>query len=167
MPQTYVYRSGIPTAPTQRGCEASVYATADSLRPAGHPTRTHGIFASPTLTGVTRWVRGNASVGMRDVRVRQIAVNPDTAMVYSVRAWEVASSWETPEGHGAFWATGMTLTDWLTRDLDPSEWEVILRPEDILSVRPVSDARVAAAAPDGWDRETKNALARKGHYRAR
>ncbi|MCL3838369.1 hypothetical protein [Aeromicrobium duanguangcaii] len=55
-----------------------------------------------------------------DIRVREITVESDDVFVYSIRAWEKASCpWseyqpETDIRHAKeFWATGMTLTEWL------------------------------------------------------
>lgn len=160
MPKTYVYRSGPVQAPVERSCEAAQFAAVDAVRPAGSVSRTDAIFAAPTLTGATRWVRGNALAGAEDVKVRQIAVDSDAVMVYSIDAWDRAStSFAREEHYYAYWASGMTLTDWLTAGLDPEEWEVLLDADDILGVRPVSAARTVAAARDEfWGQQTKRAL---------
>lgn len=164
---TTVYRSGAVATPTERGCEATSYAAADAVRPNGHPSRVQAIFASPTLSGVARWVRGNAMVGNSDIKVRQITVDPDTAMVYEVREWERASSIGTPAAYASFWDTGMTVSAWLNADLDPSEWEIMLDEADVLGIRPVSDKRLLAAIDDDfWMTQTKTAMTRKGVWSA-
>lgn len=154
-----VYRSGIVAAPTQRGCEASVYLLADTHKPAGRVGRTEAIFTSPTLEGVGRWVRGNGrNTRIADIRVREIAVNPDGVWVYSIDAWEAAShsgvEYEIDKGKAkfeAYWATGMTLTDWLADGtLDAGEWECLLDTHLVLGQRPVSAKRVVAAQTDDY-----------------
>lgn len=163
-----VYRSGVVAAPVERGCEASAYAFVDQYKPAGRVGRTEAIFASPTLTGVGRWVRGNAyNTRIADVKVREITVNPNDVYVYEIRAWEKASnpgSFHQPEMDvrlaEEFWATGMTLTDWLADGtLDAGEWECLLSPDLVLGVRPVSAKRVAAAqTDDDWADDILRAL---------
>ena len=164
-----VYRSGPVQAPTERGRESDLFAAADAVRPAGHQSRTHAIFASPTLAGVTRWVRGNALVNAPDVRVRAITVNPDEVKVYSVVAWDRAStSFATDEHRRAFWDSGMTLTEWLAADnLDATEWELLLHADDVHSERMVADARVVDATDGYRANDTKNALAGRHPYRRR
>lgn len=160
MPKAKVYRSGAPVAPLERGCERASYEAADALRPAGRQGRMDAIFASPTLAGVTRWVRANAMCNIGDVLVRELTVDPDAVYVYSIAAWEQAS-WAMAgrEDYAAYWASGMTLTEWLAGDYDAAEWELLLGPADLLSVRPVSDKRVVAAVENSYRvEETKRAL---------
>jgi hypothetical protein len=138
-----VYRSGTVEAPITRGVEADSYAAADAVRPAGRQGRTDGIFASPNLKGVTRWANANSSIARRaDPFVREITVDPDTVYVYSVLAWEKAS-WGTGS-YESYWETGMTLTEWAKAGefLDPTNWELLLGTDDVISSRPVSDKRL-------------------------
>lgn len=149
-----VYRSGAPATPAERGCERESYAAADAVKPAGRQGRMTAIFASPTLLGVTRWVRGNAFVKQGDVLVRELTVDPDRVYVYSVHKWECVSSWSGKwTGAEAYWESGMTLSEWLKTDHDPKEWEVLLGEEDLLAVKNVSDKRVAEAEADGYYRD--------------
>lgn len=151
MNKVKVYRSGIVEAPAQRGAEAPSYTAADAVRPEGRQGRMTGIFAAPTLAGVVRWVRGNHLSRIADLAVREITVDADAVYVYSVREWEKAS-WgtsKTPD-YTAYWESGMTLTEWLAADLDPTEWEILLGAEDVLSVRNVSTKRVMSACEDEW-----------------
>lgn len=138
-----VYRSGSVETPANRGVEADSYTAADAVKPVGRQGRTDGIFAAPNLAGVARWAHANTSlVRCSDPFVREITVDPDTVYVYSVLAWEKAS-WGTA-GYEAYWATGMTLTEWNAASelLDPTNWELLLGADDVISTRPVSDKRL-------------------------
>jgi hypothetical protein len=145
-----VYRSGIPSAPKERKVEAGHYLRADALCPEGRQGRTDGVFASPTLGGVCRWVKGNYSTNIPDVRVRELRVDIDNTYVYSVRAWERASGWDTEEEYKKFWDTGITLRDYMKqaktdpRTYDPQEWELLIKEENIRSVKPVGAERAAS-----------------------
>lgn len=147
-----VFRSGEVVVPQTRGVEAEVYAAADALRPEGRPGRTHSLYASPSLFGVGRWVRGNRwASSERDINVRELRVDPDTTYVYSVKAWERAS-WSIDEDkrdalYRAFWDSGMTLRQWYERGIDDgSEWELLIDPADVKAVKRVSGKRAAEAA---------------------
>jgi hypothetical protein len=138
-----VYRSGTVEAPVFRGVEASSYHAADAVRPAGRMGRTNGIFASPSLSGVARWAHAKSSiVRCDDPFVREITVDPSKVFVYSVHAWERASSRDS--GYEEYWNSGMTLTEWSESagSEDPDNWELLLDPADIVSTRPVSDKRL-------------------------
>lgn len=138
-----VYRSGTVEAPATRGVEADSYTSADEVKPAGRQGRTDGIFASPNLAGVARWTHANSSiVRCADPFVREITVDPDNVYVYSVLAWEKCS-WGTGS-YETYWETGMTLTQWMAASefLDPTNWEILLGADDVISTRPVSDKRL-------------------------
>lgn len=143
-----VYRSGAPVAPLERGCEREIYLAADAVKPAGRQGRMTAIFASPTLAGVTRWVRGNALVKAGDVLVRELTVDPASVYVYSVSAWEAVGF----RGLEAYWATGLTLEEWFAGAYDASEWELLLGEGDLKGVRMVSDKRVVEAEVDEYYR---------------
>jgi len=154
-----VYRSGIPEAPINRGVEKESYRRADTYKPAERQGRMDGIFASPTLHGVTKWVRGNYFSKIPDVNVREIRVNPDTTYVYHIPTWERTSgkieydaelNLSQKEAIENYWNTGVTLTEWNTRFLndptiDPGDWELLLNPKDIELVKPVSAKRASEA----------------------
>lgn len=170
-----VYRAGSMTPSADAGAAHAVTAAADGVRlGTALPPRLGSLFAAPTLPGVVRWVRGNH--GCRyETRVREITVDADTTYVFRISAWEDVS-WNLrgfeAEKARAYWNTGVTLTDWLTRtetdDLDGSEWEVIFAPAAVLGVRNVSGARLLSAVADdytrreikdiarGWAREDRN-----------
>lgn len=143
-----VYRSGSMTPCPTAGAANAVTVAADALRP--HTTgRLGSLFAAPTLTGAARWVLGNDMCGY-ETRVREITIDADTTYVYSVDAWEHTHQ-DRPDSLAAYWATGMTLTDWLARaeaeELDGAQWEVLIDPAAVLGVRNVSAKRLLAAAP--------------------
>lgn len=143
-----VFRAGVPNPPAERGVEKDSYAATDEHMPEGRQDRTSGIFASPTLHGVTGWVRGTSHV-VKDWGVRELRVDPDKVYVYSVRAWEICSSYDsTPEKSKAYWDSGITLTQWMQKlnsdpDLDPQEWEILIGEKQLEGVRPVSADRVS------------------------
>lgn len=141
-----VFRSGNMT-PATTGCHLEFTTHADLSRP-HRVGRAGALFAAPTLAGSLRWISGN-DMCRNETRLREITVDADTTYVYSVDAWEAASWTSSPSQDkiDAFWATGMTLTEWLaTPDLDPSNWEVLIDPADVLAVRNVSAKRTLAAA---------------------
>lgn len=160
-----VYRSGIPEAPKQRGVENDYYARADALRPKGRQGRMDGVFASPTLGGVCRWVRGNEMTRIPDVKVREMRVDIDTTYVYSIEAWEKASSWNKPEDYEKFWNSGMTMREYMGKakvdpqKYNPENWELLLSQEDIKSIKPVGAKRVSERAYNSYNvREVRNIL---------
>lgn len=157
MNKVKVFRSGVVAAPASRGVEAPSFAATDALRPEGHPTRSAGIFASPKIEGVIRWVRGNSWYPSgTDINVREISVNADTARVYLVRDWERASGAHESGASmftkyaDVYFKNSMTLTEWLAGDYDAAEWEVIFHAEDVLSTRNVSVNRLMGACEDDY-----------------
>lgn len=150
---TKVYRSGIAQAPDKRRSEAEIFAAADKFRPASRQGRTKAIFASPSLKGVARWVHDNSETN-QDPFVREITVESDSVYVYSVNAWEKVC-WQNAS-YKSYWKTGMTLTEYLDLSsvldyFDPTEWELLLRPSDILSVRDVPDEEFLEACRNSYN----------------
>lgn len=148
-----VYRSGVVEAPAERGVEAPSYVACDSFMPTGRQGRTSGIFASPTLGGVGRWVYANSGMSsILDYRPREIRVDIDKTWVYSIRAWEVASSKETEEEYKNFWATGITMRKYMElsqqepHKYKAEDWELLIPADGVRSVKPVSAERVASVA---------------------
>jgi hypothetical protein len=130
-----VYRSGVPTAPLNRGVEKESYEYADAFKPADRQGRMTGVFSSPTMYGMSRWFEGNLMMtNTVDALPRELRVNPDSVYVYSIPAWEKASSAFNPETErwkkavDAYWGTGITLTDWVEKfkndpTINPQNWE--------------------------------------------
>lgn len=152
--QAKVYRSGIIAAPAVRGVEAISFAAADAVRPNGRQGRMDGIFASPNLKGVVRWAHLNSGIAnYEDPFVREITVDPDAVYVYSVHAWE-RMRW-TVGMYERYWATGITLTEYLTTDIwrkrNPADWEILLGTNDIQSVREIPDEELLIASENFYD----------------
>lgn len=177
-----IFRSGVPYAPNQRGVESESYVYADAMKPANRQGRVTGVFASPTSFGVTRWFTGNDLVNLPDVKVRELRVDPDETYVYSIDAWERASSAlsmyssDTPENLvkreeaiSNYWNSGITLTDWMNKaereHVDPRNWEVLLSSDDIKTVKPFGSKRLMDSIPSESEYEY-NDLKRivKKHY---
>lgn len=148
-----VYRSGVVEAPTERGVEAPSYVICDTFMPEGRQGRTTGIFASPTLGGVGRWVYANSGMtSIPDFRPREIRVDIDKTWVYSIRSWEVASSKETEEAYKGFWDTGITMREYMElsqkepHNYKAEDWELLIPKDGVRSVKNVSAERVASVA---------------------
>lgn len=161
---TKVYRSGIVEAPKSRRLEAEIFARSDEARPADRQGRTDAIFASPSLKGVARWVHASFSQWTQDPFVREITVESDSVYVYSVPAWEKVCWYNA--SHESYWKTGITLTEYLElcRMMDyfnPAEWEILLSPADVLSVRDVTDEDFLEACRNSFDKhlDLTNSLA--------
>lgn len=80
-------------------------------------------------------------------RIRSVENNKaDNVYVYNVRAWE-RHSW-SGKSIQDYWDSGITLTEWLADGTyDAREWEVLLKPEDIIGEpRRVSRKRLVSAA---------------------
>lgn len=152
-----VYRSGVPSAPAERGVEKPYYEKSDSLRPDTRQGRMTGVFCSPTLGGVARWVRGNDLANIEDIEVREIRINIDTHYVYLVHDWERASSIDSPEMYQRYWNNGMTMRQYMElsqkepHKYDPREYELLVSQEEMISVKPVSSSRVIQNAYENQD----------------
>ena len=162
-----IFRSGVVEAPTERLVEGESYQQADERAPAGHRGRTKGIFASPTLDTGARWLTGNHMMGFGDYNLRELRVDPDTTRVYSVSNWEkvfraefsdkqAGTSAGTHAAIDRYWAESMTLAEWYSYvetnpGVDTRDWEILLAPEDIQQVKPVSMQRVIDNSFREWE----------------
>lgn len=152
-----VFRSGIPSAPTERGVEKDYYERCDAELPDDRQGRMTGVFCSPTLGGVSRWVRGNDITRKPDISVREIRVDIDNTYVYLVHDWERASSIDTPEMYRKYWNNGMTMRAYMEaaqkepHKYDPREFELLVPETSIISIKPVSLQR---AFKNAYDLET-------------
>lgn len=155
MTTTRVFRNGSLTPAQYTGEALEDAEKADALRPEGHAPRHGSLFASPSLAGVGRWTDANHSCfGSRvdfDLTTREITVDPEGLFVYSVKAWE-DHSWGDKEA-SVYWDSAIPLKDWdriaAERNLDPSEWEVLLPVEAVLTTKNVSNKRLITAQPEG------------------
>lgn len=156
-----VYRNGSLAAPQHSAEVIGAWGRYDAVRPAGRTGRLDSLYASPSLLGNVRWIKGNHSVSSRareaDLSNNEITVlNPESVFVYSINTYE-KGSWGNRATEAEYWATGIPLTDWervaAERNLNPSDWEVLLPVASIKSARPVSDKRVIELAKDAFERE--------------
>lgn len=172
MTTTRVYRSG-SLVPAQYAGEVLEFAEkADAARPEGHAPRHGSLYASPAIDGVGRWADANNSRSNRnadfDGTTREIAVNPEGLFVYNVEAWE-NFSWRNMDA-STYWDTAIPLADWNRvaeeRNLDASEWEVLVPVTTIISARNISNKRLITSQPEGslvrhnlmWTLEPKKAF---------
>lgn len=152
-----VYRSGDIIPPAERGVEKASYLDADSKKPDDRQGRMDAVFAAPSLGGVCRWVKGNDGL-IEDVKVRELRVDVDKTYIYSVRAWERASSsWDYEKSKaGNYWDSGMTVREYMKRAeadpaaYDPQEWELLIPAKGIRSVKRVGATTVASQAYSDW-----------------
>jgi hypothetical protein len=72
----HVFRSGPLVKQAHSGDVAKVYMTADAVCPDGRARRAESLFCSPSLLGVSRWLRGNLLClrDSEDVSVREVVV---------------------------------------------------------------------------------------------
>lgn len=174
-----VYRAGLMTPSPDAGAAATVTAAADALRPEGRVARIGSLFATPDLSGVVRWVLGNSMCNY-NTRVREITVDANDVWCYRVTDWERASlTWDErrvingqtdTDRVAAFWNNGMLLSAWLDAqadgaDLHAEEWEILIAPEQVRSVRNVSQVRLLDAAPDWREPELRRVM-REWRYAA-
>lgn len=164
-----VYRSGVPAPPAKRGVEAESYVRFDKHVPEGRQGRTAAVFASPTLGGANRWVAGNSFIRNADLKVRELTIDIDNTYVYSVRAWEIASSKGDyyPDNEMIqkdYWDTGITMRQWLENvkaepdKYDPRDWELLVPETGIKGIKPVSGTRTAAYNYSNYESDRKEIL---------
>lgn len=153
-----VYRSGVPSAPEERGVEKPYYERCDSFIPDSRQGRMNGVFCAPTIGGAARWVRGNSMMPrIEDIEVREIRIDIDNTYVYLVHDWERASSHDTPEMYQKYWDNGMTMRRYMElaqkepHKYNPCEYELLVPEQGIISVKPLSSKRVIENAYDSQE----------------
>lgn len=149
-----VYRNGNLHASEYKGEVLEYAERADAVRPEGRPGRIGSLYASPSLKGAARWIQGNDFLHNVDRETYELTLNANTTFVYSVKAWE-AYSWHK-EDPAAYWNSGVLLKDYLAEPekYDDREWEILFRPEDIITHRRVSKKRILENAKDDYERGT-------------
>lgn len=141
----------------------------DAFVPAGRTGRLNSIYASPSLAGLTRWIRGNHLIGLNSPHVNlkssQVTVeNADEVYVYSIALHDKFFSFNgvTPEQAKAYWDSGIRLSDWEKvseeMGLDASEWEVLVPADSIGSIKAISDNRILDNAPIDCIEELRKSL---------
>lgn len=150
MNKVSVFRNGSMTVSEYTG-EVKMYSDrADAAKPDDRAGRAGSLYATPDLHSVTRWV--NAHITMRahrdfDLETYEFKVDADEVYVYPIPEWERFSWSRDPVPADTYWNAGITLTEFLaTPGLDSKEWEVLVKPEQVLSApRRVSRKRLVSA----------------------
>lgn len=148
-----IYRHGCLEPSNYQGEILSYALTADKYCPSGRAPRNGSLYGSPTLKGVLRWTRSNLMMKTHHdfPDTYEITVNPDVLYCYPVKNWEDYSWRDYPPNH--YWDHGVPLEQWSEDEHGaPAEWEILFRPEDIISHRRVSKKRILSVL-DGYDRE--------------
>lgn len=150
MNKVSVFRNGAMTVSEYTG-EVKDYAVlADSVKPEGRAGRLGSLYATATLPSVIRWVDAHISLRANrdfDLETYEFKVDADSVYTYPLAEWEKFSWGRVPSTALPYWTAGMTLTDFLARgDLPANEWEVLVKPEQVLSTpRRVTRKRLASA----------------------
>lgn len=134
-----IYRSGLFEIPSYAGYSnlLELTETFDAHRGKNNPvSRCEGLFASPTLHGVTRWVKANI-LNPREKKTAEtfaFTVNADTTLVYNIELWEDYCC-GIESAAQEYWNTAQSLTDWLA-DGDTENrglsHEILFTPDDML-----------------------------------
>jgi hypothetical protein len=154
-----VYRNGAVEVGKHSPSIVESWFGYDSFKPAGRSGRLESIYASPTLPGLIRWVRGNHLTSAKnpdvDLTNNEITVvNPEDIYVYSIELYDRFFSYDgvSEEDAKAYWDSGIPLSDWekvsTEQNLRASEWEVLIPAEKVKTVRKISDARIVKSAPE-------------------
>ena len=164
-----LFRVGpLSSPPASSGELAGFHAALDAVMPVGRVPREGALFCSPSLFGLSRWLRAHFSLrpfaaSGESLDLHEIGiVDPRGIYAYSIPAWDRAGvSYLAPEERAErgrqYWASGIPISDWqreaISRRLDAQEWEVLLSPAQVAFVRPLAPERVLAAVPaDDWRR---------------
>lgn len=155
MVKAKVYRNGSLTPAVYEGEVLEYAEKADAFKPEGRAGRVGSLYASPSLKGVTRWARANlANTWNRsDPETYELTLNGNAVYVYSIGAWE-DYSWHGKPAED-YWESGVLLKDYLAEPekYDDREWEILFRPEDIISQRRVSKKRLLTGEDDAYYRD--------------
>lgn len=155
-----VYRVGSMTPPEKHGFDGmdERIAKIDSFAPEGRQGRAGAIFASPDLASHSRWIKGVSFAGVDATQNHEITVDPEKVYVYSVEAYERASSdlfvrpEEVDKRIKGFWESGRTLsehTEWAkANNPAPGTYELLLSADSVVSTKPLSPTAILKAAPE-------------------
>lgn len=154
-----VYRVGSMTPPEKHGFDGmdEKIAKIDSFAPEGRQGRAGAIFASPDLASHSRWVKGVSLAGVDTTQNHEITVDPEKVYVYSVEAYERASSdlfgrEEQEKRIKDFWESGKKLSDyseWAKENNPaPGTYELLLSTDSAVSIKPLSPTAILKAAPE-------------------
>lgn len=155
MNKVSVFRNGAMTVAEYTGDILEYSERADAIKPEGRPGRAGSLYATADLPSVIRWVDAHISLRAHrdfDLETYEFKVDADSVYVYPLCEWEKFSWSMTPTSAAPYWESGITLTEFLERDdVDASEWEVLVRPDQVLSTpRRVTRKRLFEASGDEY-----------------
>lgn len=155
MTTTKAYRIGNLTLADHAESVQTLWGSFDEVKPEGRTGRLEGLYASPSLKGLVRWVKGMHLVAARDedanLESSEITVaNSETVFLYHVPTYDAVLGGRKTAAD--YWNTGIALSDWDTvsadRSLDADAWEILLPVETIKSAHKISNARILNQTAD-------------------
>lgn len=155
MTTTKAYRIGNLTLDDHDDKVQALWSSFDAVKPEGRTGRLESLYASPSLKGLVRWVKGMHLVATRDEDANldssEITVaDSETVFLYHVPTYDAVLSGRKTVAD--YWNTGIAISDWDTvsveRSLDADDWEILLPVDAVKSVRKVSNARILNQAAD-------------------
>ena len=155
MRTTKVYRIGSLTCAEHSETVQQLWSSIDAAKPEGRTGRLECIYASPSIKGLTRWIRGMHFVAGWDETAcldnHEITVaNPETVFLYHVPTYDAVCSGR--KSADSYWESGIALSDWdevsVERGLNAEEWEILLPVDAVKSSRPISNARILGQVED-------------------
>lgn len=170
-----VYRNGSLSLAEHSEDIQQRWAPYDDAKPANRSGRLNSLYASPSIAGVVRWVKGNHLVSGSDPKAdltnhEIIVSNPEQVFVYSIDAYDKTTRFDgaSTKGVEKYWESGIPLSEWESKsaelNLDPTEWEVLLPVESIKSSKVVSNARILNAASDFDKEQLKAEFKRRSRF---
>lgn len=166
-----VYRNGPLVVGSHSRDIATVWEEYDAIKPSQRTGRMDSIYASPTLTGMVRWLQTNAYnqawTGKTDLKNYEITVTDvENIYVYDIELYESTAmklycyggagdpSYQSfnEEMVEPYWNSGIKLSDWgklaHKRKLNAMQWEVLLPQDNIFSCRELSTEEILNATPE-------------------
>ena len=142
-----IFRNGELTPAEYSGEVADYSRRADAARTDDRPGRVGSLYAAPTLESATRWTIANLGLMGNPTETYELRVDPDKVYVYPIELWE-AFSWRNVSP-SEYWEAGIPLSEYVSGGYEKdSEYEVLLRPSDIISYRRVSKKRLLDHVPE-------------------
>lgn len=142
----YLFRVGAIHSGQPLPGQPEEYRLADQVKPTGRVGRSEALYSSLSLSSLAHWhpaERRNQRVERWQLRL-QPGADP---YCYPVREWEIACARADERAWTEYWTHGVPLSQLALRErIEPIEWEVLISPAMIAGKRPVSLARMRAAA---------------------
>lgn len=169
------YRNGPVEVGVHSPEVTEIWEEYDMHKPEGRSGRLDSIYASPSMTGVIRWVKSNLMLhftnGEADLNTYALTVNDsENIYVYSIDLYDRFVSYDgiSEEKAKEYWASGIPLSEWettaLERGLNPSNWEVLIPKAKVKSFKKLSDNMIAKAAPEYVVEELKATLKNRKEF---